>query len=68
MKEKLSGFVRVIEIKENKDGSANFELEYNKAFEKNLKEALKIKRLTKKRVVKIIKEALFNYCERHKDD
>ena len=66
MKEKSLGIIRVIKIKENKDGSADFDLEYDKVFERNLKEVLKIKRLTKKRVVKIIKEALLNYCERHK--
>lgn len=65
---KSLGFIKIKDVRINKDNTVSYDLEYDKTFEKNLKEALKIKRLTKVRVLKIIRKALITYCVRHKGE
>lgn len=57
------GNIKLIRVKEHKDGSATYELEYDSKFKKSLKKSLGIKRLTKKKVAKVITEGLINLAK-----
>ena len=56
MKNKKIGEITITDIKEHKDGSATLFFEYNKELEKEIKTIYNIKRLSKKRMSKILKD------------
>ena len=50
--------IKIIKITEQKDGSAIIDIEYSKEFEDEIKRTYNLKRLTKKRIQKVVIEAL----------
>ena len=54
------GNIQVIKLKEHKDGSATYTLEYDNKFKTSVKNCLGTKRITKKQITQFIKEALNN--------
>ena len=62
MKKELGNPIGIIEIgniiKEHEDGSATYQVNYDKTFEKHVKEQLNVKHLTKKQMSKYIVDML----------
>lgn len=52
------GHIRIIKVKEHKDGSATIDIEYDKIFAYMIKALYGWKRLTQKRLENVIVEAL----------
>lgn len=55
--------MRVLSIKEHKDGSATVDLEVTATDRETIRTATGIKRLTKQRISRFIKEGLINFVE-----
>ena len=53
-------------VKEHKNGSATYEISYDKQFEDFVKKHCKVKKPTKKHFQKVIIEGLKNFIEKEK--
>lgn len=56
--------IKIIKIKENKDGSADITFTYGKKFKEFLKTSYNLKKVTKKDVDKFVKEAIIYAIKR----
>lgn len=60
--------VELKKIKENKDGSATIEIEYDGDFETMIKNKLKVKKVTKQMIKDEFINGLLNYVKVKKDE
>ncbi len=61
----MRSIMRIVKVKENKDGSANVTFEFGEDTRKILRKHYKRKRVTHKLFKKVILDAMENYIKKH---